>query len=52
MKKDRKTAEICYNENNHKLKATERRFFMEQIAIFVIQMIFSRHTRYIVLAYC
>ena len=34
MKKDRKTAEIYYNENNHKLKATERRFFMEQIAIF------------------
>ena len=24
---DEKTAEICYNENNHKLKATERRFF-------------------------
>ena len=23
-----KTAQICYNENNHKLKATERRFFL------------------------
>jgi len=28
MKKIEKTAEICYNENNHKLKATERRFFL------------------------
>ena len=35
MKKNiEKTAESCYNENNNKLKATERRFFMEQIAIF------------------
>ncbi len=34
MKKDRKIVEICYNENNHKPKATERRLFMEQIAIF------------------
>ena len=34
MKKIEKTAKICYNENNHKLKGTERRFFMEQITIF------------------
>ena len=34
MKKIEKTAKICYNENNHKLKVAERRLFMEQIAIF------------------
>lgn len=33
MKKE-KTTKIRYNENNHKLKATEGLFFMEQMAIF------------------
>ena len=34
MKKIEKIVKICYNENNDKLKETEKCFFMEQIAIF------------------
>lgn len=34
IKKIEKTAKICYNENNHKLKAIEKHFFIKQIAIF------------------